>query len=154
MSNVHSAFSFPKQLCVIWSYQQIIDSIQWQLQNFPQHVCNRCKAQHHFGHIQNFWRILDCFVPASCCLLQSIQAFFATCKPFKMILINKTIWLLHVNFFFKATIQEHSCNIHLMDLQIELVGNNKYCTNWIVFCHRCKYSIVGNTRFLWVSLCN
>lgn len=62
-----------------------------------------------------------------------------------MILIDETIWLLHVYFFFEGTIQERSLNVHSMDLHIELLGNGKCCTNPVVLCHRCKYFIVVDT---------
>ena len=76
--------------------------------------------------------LIDGFVPALSYLLQTINTFLWLTNHIRLIFVNKTIRLLHLDFFIQFTIQKGSLGIHLVNLQIELIRDCKKKRNPVV----------------------
>lgn len=64
-----------QQLCVIWSYQEIVDVYSGNYKAFLNMFVIDARVSITFEISRIFEQFNNCFVPASCCLLQSMQVF-------------------------------------------------------------------------------
>ena len=69
-----------------------------------------------------------------------------------LILWYESVWLHHIDVFFKITVQEHYLDIHLLYLIIEMHRNGQKYSNGLEHGYWCESLLIVETKFLIIHL--
>ena len=93
-------------------------------------------------------------IPNTAGLAQSIECLAELPHPVFFSLCYKTLWLMHIDYFFKFAIQECRFDINLMYLKVLRCCKSKEKMDGVGLGDRCKCFGEVDARFLSEALCN